>query len=132
MPIRSGRFTEAGTIIRGRQNVYYRFLNSGEFVANAPDTNGFTISFAPGANGSVFLRPTFSVDLLLNKAVTITGNGAGETVEGRYDALPNPDFRNGRFKTKGTMDPTSGVKIVPPQRYFPGGIQNFQHRIASV
>ena len=111
MSIKSGRYTKAGTIITGRTGVYYRILNSGDFVANAPDTNAIRVTFGNGANDQIFLRPTFSADILVSSDVTVAGTG---TIQGMYEALPNPEFRNGRFKTRSTMVASDGVKIVVP------------------
>ena len=109
MAIRSGRFKSARTIIKGRADTFFRILNSAEFHTNAPDTNKIKVTFGSGANDFAFVLPTFSLDFFARDDVSVEG---AAVVEGIYDSLPNEDVKSGRFKTKGTMDATAGVKII--------------------
>jgi hypothetical protein len=111
MAMRSGRFKSARTIIKGRTNTFFRILNSAEFNNTNANINAITITFGAGMENSAVLLPTFSLDFCARGEVAVAGTG---TIEGIYDALPNPDVKNGRFKTKQPMDPTAGLKIITP------------------
>jgi len=111
MAIRNGRFQSAKTIITDRADTYFRILNSGEFDNTNIDRNAFNVIFGPGAGNSVKVLPTFSLDFFARTDVAITAAGAG-TIQGMYEALPNPEFKSGRFKTKDPMIATAGVPII--------------------
>ncbi len=107
MAIRSGRFNlenpSGETIISGRSDVFYRFLNSGV----AP----FSINTAAA---SYSLEPTFSLDLVIGDEVTISGSGM---IEGIYEFAENRgDLKSGRFNIKNSApwphDPSQPHPII--------------------
>ena len=114
MAMRNGRFKSARTIITGRTSTFFRILNSGEFDNTNQNKNAFSVTFGAGANDNVVVLPTFSVDVLVQGDVVIAPAIAMAPVQGIYDALPNAEFKSGRFKTKDPMDATAGVPLVVP------------------
>src|SRR5688572_27315040 len=110
MAIRNGRFKSARVIITGRANTFFRILNSGDFANSNVDMNAFSVQFGNGNDNRILLRPTFSIDVFATTDVEIIA-GTG-VVEGIYEALPNIDFKSGRFKTRAPMNPQDGVAIV--------------------
>lgn len=123
MAIRSGRFRSERTIVTGRASTYFRVLNSADFISNAPDTNSINVHFGNGAGDTAIVKPTFSMDFFATSDIRISGSGV---VEGIYDALPNLEMKSGRFKTRGSMNPTVGVEIIVSA---PGGSDAAIYRI---
>ena len=108
---RSGRFTQAGNFVAGRANVFYRVINSAEFDPTAPETNEIVVKYGPGGpnQNAVRVLPSFSVDVFVDRQLTI--NGLGD-IQGLYEVVPGLAVRNGRFKTRGNMATGDGVLIV--------------------
>lgn len=114
MAIRSGRFktfNSTRTIITGRTGTFFRILNSAQYDSSAPTTNQITVTFGTGPSNTAVILPTFSLDF---KAAADVVVGGTHVVEGIYDALPNPDIKSGRFRTKFGLDARDHVKIVTP------------------
>jgi len=131
--VRSGRFKgdASGTagipIIQSRYGTIYRIFNSGD---NPFDVHG-------GGKSTTPLKPTFSLDVVLNDNVVIKTTAAGE-VEGIYDCLDvQSTIRSGRFKLKtapAAGDPKhkiidftkAGQKPEAYYRVFNSGGESFQ------
>lgn len=113
MAIRSGRFkftvggpgSEQVIIKSSKSGTFYRIFNSGrkDFIVKN------------GGKDPWSLAPTFSLDLVVDQVVAITGN-ANEEVEGIYEYLDNQivgqTLRSGRFSFKDPNAPPPKHKII--------------------
>jgi hypothetical protein len=52
------------------------------------------------------------MDFFATTDVAVALTAAGGTLEGMYEALPNAEFKSGRFKTRDPMVLTNGVPLI--------------------